>query len=137
MNQLTPRQQTFVENYVRLGNGAEAAREAGYKPLGARVRAHRLLTKDNVQASIRQCQSSYRGQMGLSRDQVITELQEAAALAKARGNPEAMISAWREIARVCGFYETDSTGGTKAARDGTRYATLIQLSDTELLNLLQ
>lgn len=52
------RQRLFVKHYVRTGNGAEAARLAGYAPNCARQTAHRLLNTDHVQQAVNQEQWS-------------------------------------------------------------------------------
>jgi hypothetical protein len=49
---LTPKERRFVLEYVGDGNGAAAARAAGYAPGSAKVTASRLLTKANVQALV-------------------------------------------------------------------------------------
>ncbi len=51
---LTPRQQRFVEEYLAVLNGAEAARRAGYSPRSAKVRACRLMKKPAVGKLIRE-----------------------------------------------------------------------------------
>lgn len=49
---LTERQRRFVDEYMACGNGAEAARRAGYSEGIARVQASENLTKPNVKAEI-------------------------------------------------------------------------------------
>lgn len=49
---LTERQRRFVEEYMACGNGAEAARRAGYSEGIAKVQASENLTKPNVKAAI-------------------------------------------------------------------------------------
>jgi len=49
---LTPRQRRFAQHYVRCGNGAKAARLAGYSHRTARFIAHENLTKPDVRAFI-------------------------------------------------------------------------------------
>ena len=49
---LTERQRRFVEEYMACGNGAEAARRAGYSEGIAKVQASENLTKPNVKAEI-------------------------------------------------------------------------------------
>ena len=46
------RQRKFAVNYAELGNGAEAARQAGYSPRCAKQTAHKLLALDHVQRAI-------------------------------------------------------------------------------------
>ena len=49
---LTPREQTFVREYIRTGVGKEAAIRAGYKPSNAISQASRKLTEPHIQAAI-------------------------------------------------------------------------------------
>lgn len=49
---LTERQSRFVDEYMACGNGAEAARRAGYSEGIARVQACENLTKQNIKAEI-------------------------------------------------------------------------------------
>lgn len=50
---LNQRQRSFVAYYGSTPSAAYAARQAGYSPNGAKVQAHRLLTRPEVQAALR------------------------------------------------------------------------------------
>ena len=105
MKTLTPRQEQFVENYVLCGNATEAARRAGYGERGAGVTATRLLKNANVLAAIDVLRAANAERFALSREAVIAELLAAIAVAKEQSNPQVVISGWREIAKMCGFYQ--------------------------------
>ncbi len=49
---MNDRQKRFCEEYAACGNGAEAARRAGYAERGARQHADRLLTNVDIQKYI-------------------------------------------------------------------------------------
>jgi len=49
---LTLKQELFVARYIESGNGAQAAREAGYKPDNAKQQATENLTKPYLQQAI-------------------------------------------------------------------------------------
>jgi hypothetical protein len=49
---MTPHIQRFIDEYLIDGNGAAAARRAGYAPAGAKQRACVLLKRPDVQAAI-------------------------------------------------------------------------------------
>src|SRR5215475_367854 len=51
---LSIRQQRFVQEYAHLGNAAEAARKAGYKPKAAKEMGYENLTKPHVKAAVDQ-----------------------------------------------------------------------------------
>ena len=105
MKTLTPRQEQFVENYVLCGNATEAARRAGYGERGAGVTATRLLKNANVLAAIDVLRAGNAERFALSREAVIEEFLAAIAVAKEQSNPLVVISGWREIAKMCGFYQ--------------------------------
>lgn len=48
------RQRLFIKYYIYTGNGAEAARLAGYSPACARQTAYRLLNTDHVRRAVDQ-----------------------------------------------------------------------------------
>ena len=50
--QLTLKQEKFVSLYIELGNGAQAAREAGYKVLNAKQQATENLAKPYLKKAI-------------------------------------------------------------------------------------
>ena len=99
------RQKNFVRNYVRCGNAAKAARDAGYALKSARVTACRLLTKANIQSEIVAEKRRYEVAMGTDRDAVVSDLLAASDLAKLKADPAKMIAAMREISRVCGYVD--------------------------------
>ena len=107
MNELTTRQEAFAQHFVIIGNGAEAARRAGYAPVSARVTASRLLTTANVQAEIAAERHAHERTMGTSREQVAAERMGVVDLARERGDVPGMIAALREIGLVCGYYEQE------------------------------
>ena len=105
MFKLSARQQRFVKHYVRLGNASQAAREAGYAEAGARVTACRLLANPNIQEAVSAERHRYEKGLRITREQVIDQLRAAIELARTLGNASAMVSGWREIAKICGYYE--------------------------------
>ncbi len=48
MDKLTPKQKAFADNYIKLGNATEAAKEAGYSEKTARFIGAENLTKPNI-----------------------------------------------------------------------------------------
>lgn len=138
--QLSPRQARFVSQLAILGNGAAAARAAGYAPKAARITASKLLAKGNVQAALQAEEAVVAAQMGVTRQRVLDGLLEAVGTARERGEPMAMVSAWREVARVCGFYAPERVrigvehGDDDAVATGRR---LNLLSDAELVRLIE
>lgn len=69
---LNERQERFVDEWVRNGgNGAQAARKAGYSERTARSIAQRLLTNVDVKEAIQARQAELREQRRMTTDNVI------------------------------------------------------------------
>lgn len=101
---MSDKQLKFVAEFLVDGNGARAARAAGYGASGSRVAAHRLLTNANVRAAIKARQGVDASRLEISRQDVISGLLEAFLLAKQRADAGVMVSAGRELGRMLGFY---------------------------------
>ena len=102
--QLTLRQQRFVDEYSISLNGAAAATAAGFSPRSAKVTASRMLTRANVRLALGARQAEIAADLRVSRDGVLRQLLDAIAIARRNNDPRAMIDGWVEIARLCGFY---------------------------------
>lgn len=63
---LTVRQKKFVQEYLRLGIGKEAAINAGYSPRSAEQQASRMLAMPEVQAYRRELEQKLFDEMGIS-----------------------------------------------------------------------
>ena len=63
---LTVRQKKFVEEYLRMGIGKEAAIAAGYSRRSAEQQASRLLTMPEVQAYRRELEKKLFDELGIS-----------------------------------------------------------------------
>lgn len=78
---LTPKQERFCEEYLVDLNAAQSYLRAGYKsnnPNVARIEAHKLLTKPNIQAKIAQLQKARSSRTNAAADDVINELKTIA-----------------------------------------------------------
>jgi len=73
---LSPRRAKFVDEYVKTGIGAEAARQAGYsdKSEGAKVTASVLLTNPNVKAEIEYGLARIARRQEISAERVVQRL---------------------------------------------------------------
>ena len=64
-----------------------------------------MLANPNIQEAVSAERRRYEQDPGITRERVIAELRSAIDIARTRGNVPAMISGWREIAKICGYYE--------------------------------
>lgn len=132
---LTARQARFVDEYLLSGNGAEAARLAGYSAKTARQMATENLSKPAIQAAIQAREDATASQLELTRQAVIGELQGAIALAREQQNPMAMISGWREIAKMCGFYASERVAVELSAASRGRRTRYEEMDDDTLFRI--
>ena len=80
----------------------QAAKLAKYRqPTQA---AGRLLKRPRVRKYLQNLYSEAKAQTGLTRDHVVTGLQEAISDAKLQGDCTAQIAGWREIGKILGIY---------------------------------
>jgi len=66
-----------------------------------------LLQKPKIAAKINNLEAEASRALGLTRADVMAELVEAADLARAQQQPGAMISAWKTVAQMSGFYKPE------------------------------
>ena len=137
-SKLTPKQERFATAYAQHHNASLACREAGYSAHGrsASVTGTRLLADVCVLERIQALEASAAQALGVTRQQFLGELQQAAALAKTRCEPAAMIAAWREIGKACGFYAVQPVKVEIDVRGQVEMGRLNTLSDQQLLALI-
>jgi hypothetical protein len=74
----------------------------------------------------------------LDRQRVLAGLMEAVETARAQADPHALIRAWAEIGKMCGFYAPErKTVEVSATVSGRLRAEIEAMSDAELLALAE
>ena len=134
--ELTPRQARFAEAYAQHHNASLACREAGYSAGCASVTGVRLLANHSVLGRIQALEDAAAEALGVTRHKVLWELQEAAALAKQKGDPAAMIAAWREIGKMCGYYAPERLKVDVSSEVSVEMRRMEQMTDAELLTVI-
>jgi phage terminase small subunit len=76
------RQKRFVEHYLETGNGAKAARFAGYEPTCAKQTAYRLLNSHEVSKELQRNYEFVEEEFELSRSKLIQMLIHLFAVSK-------------------------------------------------------
>jgi len=129
-------QQEFVKHLVqnRLGNTA-AARQAGFAH--PNVVAAQLLKLPKIQKAIREEREAYIQASGMTKKKVIDGFAEAIDLGRIKADPIAMIAGWREIGKMCGFYEAQKSELKISVQGQVMVQKLNSMSDAELLQLAE
>lgn len=136
---LSPKQERFAVAFAQHHNASLACREAGYSAHGrsASVTGTRLLADVCVLNRIQALEAASAQELGVTRQRFLFELQEAAALAKSKGDAGACIAAWREIGKACGFYQPERIKVDVNVAGSLELGRMNQLSDTELLKIIE
>jgi hypothetical protein len=74
---------------------------------------------------------------GISRKRVLEGFLEAIELAKIQADPSAMIAGWREIGRMCGYYEPEKKEISLSVDASALYNRLRELPDEVLLRIVE
>ena len=135
---LTPRRQRFADEYVLCGSGAEAARRAGYSEKTARAIAAELLTKPDVLSAIQALKAQNAAAFDVTRQDVIGGVLEAIAMARAAGDPGAMLTGLRDLSRMMGFNEPEAVRAVVVDTASAAYvAKFAAMSDAQLIAVVQ
>lgn len=132
---LTEKQKLFVKYWAQGESITSASARAGYGD-GATF-AYRMVRMPNVLALYEKEKAAYEASVGMTRKRVMEGLLEAVELAKLMAEPAAMVSGWREIGKMCGYYEPVKKTIDVTLNGNVVLDRLEKLSDAELLKLIQ
>lgn len=133
---LTEQQRRFVTFLVhdKLPQTA-AARMAGYGDSpGA---AYTLMKNPKIQRAIAEERREYAIASGMTKQKVIDGFAEAIDLGRIKADPIAMIAGWREIGKMCGFYEPTKTKVEVSVQGQVLIQRLNSMTDEELIKLAE
>lgn len=105
---LNTKQLRFVEEYCISLSAADAARKAGYSVKTAYAIGAENLRKPQIKAAIQARQAATALELGVTKQQVISDILEAIQTARLQGNPGTMIQGAREVGKLLGFYEPEA-----------------------------
>ncbi len=132
---LTTKMKDFVKYWAQGESILSAAVRAGYTDGG--TYAYRLAKDPAILKIYHAEKEAYEQAVGMTRQRVMEGLLEAVEMAKIQADPTAMIAGWREVGKMCGYYEpvkkqidVNITGNVVMER-------LNRLSDAELLKLIE
>ncbi len=103
MKRLNPRQEAFCQSFVRLGNAAYAAREAGYSPPSSRKQGYRLVRDPRIIARIAEIRLEWGRAQARDRDILIGKLEYAYNQALEQHHTLAAVRAVEAQAKLSGF----------------------------------
>lgn len=129
---LTEKQKLFAKAYVEGDSVPNAMARAGYNEQPAY--GYRLIKMPNVQREIARYQAEYQKASEMSKKDVMDMLKESFDMAKLMAEPSSMVSAAREIGRLCGYYEPKKVDVNVTLNGTIRYD---QMTDAELFAMIE
>jgi phage terminase small subunit len=131
---LTEKQLIFVRAWASGESIKTASARAEYND-GATF-AYRMTKMPNVLKAFHEEKAKYEEAGKMTRKRVMDGLIEAVEMAKMVSEPASMVSGWREIGKMCGYYEpTKHTVEVKVSGDVT-LRQLNGMTDEQLLRLI-
>lgn len=101
---LTDMQRLFVKYWAGGESLTNAYVRAGYDPAGASY-AYRMAHMPNILALYQEEKRAFERDNQMSRKQVMEGFMDGIEMAKMLGEPASVIAGWREVGRMCGYYE--------------------------------
>jgi hypothetical protein len=132
---LTEKQRLFVKNWAAGDTPLNAAIRAGYSEGGATL-CYRLIRMPNILALYEQEKKAYEDSVQMTRKRVMEGLLESIELAKLMAEPTAMIAGWREVGKMCGYYEPVKKKIELNLSGQVVMQRMERLSDEELMKLI-
>lgn len=135
LHYLTDQQKLFVEQIIKGKAPNVAARIAGYA--APDTQGYQIVKSPKVQEAIRFLYKRHEAAAEMTRKKVMDGLLEGIEMAKLQADAGNMISGWREIGRMCGYYapevkKIDINISAKRVIDK-----LETLSDEDLLKMVE
>lgn len=96
-----------------------------------------LMQLPKIRMAIAEEREAYAIASQMTKKKVMDGLIEAVEMAKLKADPMAMISGWREIGKMCGFYEPTKTQIELSVNGKVVIEKLSTMSDEQLLALLE
>lgn len=131
---LTEKQKLFVKLWAQGETILAASLKAGYADSG--TYAYRMVRMPNVLALYDAEKRLYEEAAGMSRKKVMDMLLESYQAAKTLDEPSSMVSAAREIGRMCGYYEPVRVKHEVSVEGKLLVERVSSLTDEQLIDMI-
>lgn len=129
---LTDKQKLFAKAYAEGNPIPNAMQIAGYNEQVSY--GYRMIKMPNIKREVAKYQAEFAKASELSRRDVMDMLKESFDMAKLMSEPSSMVSAAREIGKMCGYYEPRKVQVDVNMSGPVRYE---QLTDQELFAMIE
>lgn len=132
---LTQMQKDFVREWAKGESILSASTRAGYHDSG--TYAYRMVRMPNILRLYNEEKAKYEEAAGMTRKKVMDGLMEGIEMAKLLGEPASVISGWREVGKMCGYYEPVRRKLDITVNGNVVMERMNRLSDAELLKMIE
>lgn len=129
---LTDKQKLFAKYHAEGDTIPNAMQRAGYNEQPSY--GYRMLKMPNVLREIARHQAEYQKATELTKRDVMDMLKESYDMAKLMSEPSSMVSAAREIGKLCGYYEPKKVDVNVTVNGRVQYE---KLSDADLFRMIE
>lgn len=132
---LTDKQKIFVREWASGESVLSASVRAGYADSGAM--GYRLAKDPAVLKIYRREKALYEEASQMTRQKVMDGFLEAAGMARVLADPVALTGAWREVGKMCGYYEPVKRQIEVSFSGSVTMKRLESMDDASLLRLIK
>lgn len=131
---LTTQQWIFVREWANGENINTAANKAGYE--ASQNYGYKLKEMPHIRKQYDLIMEENRRTSQLTRDDVLLGLKDSIEMARLMSEPATMIAGWREIGKMCGFYEPKKIDLNVSVNGSLILENMNKMSDEELLKII-
>lgn len=131
---LTEMQRTFVKFWAEGESITSAMQRAGYNEQPSY--GYRMAKMPNVLAEYQRIKAKFEEAAQMSRKKVMDMLVESYDMAKLMAEPASMVSAAREIGKMCGYYEPVKTKIEMTVNGQVVHKHMESMSDEDLVKFI-
>lgn len=131
---LTTQQKEFVRQWAGGENITTAALRAGYEP--SANYGSKLAAMPHIRKAYSILVAEFQKDAQLNREDVIKGLKDSIEMAKLMSEPATMIAGWREIGKLCGFYEPRKIDVNVNVNGSVILENMNKMTDAELLKII-
>lgn len=132
---LTPKQLAFVKARAQGLNCVQAAQQAGYAV--PNVQGYQAENHPLIREALKKEWAKAEKASEMTKKKVMDGMLHAIEQAKMLADPTAQIAGWREVAKMCGYYEPKKVQLEVSVSAKRMFSQFETLSDAELLKLAE
>lgn len=132
---LTEKQRLFVKMWAQGETIQTASARAGYGDNG--TYAYRMVHMPNILKLYNAEKAAYEEASQMTRKKVMDGLLEGIEMAKLAGDPNAMITGWKTVGQMCGYFEPVKRRLDINVTGSIQMNRMNAMSDAELLRVIQ